>query len=76
MINIHYGKLITSFVLIVFLFLQAHANSNVPITDGYIKTSIPGSDITAAYMTITNNNNKAITLQKISSSISDSIEFH
>ena len=76
MINIHYGKLITHFVLIFFCTLQVHAKNNISITDGYIKASIPGSDITAAYMSITNSNNKAITLQKITSPVSDSIEFH
>ena len=46
------------------------------MTDGYIKASIPGSDVTAAYMTISNATNKAITLQKISSTISDRVEIH
>lgn len=52
------------------------ASNDITVAEGYIKASIPGSDITAAYMTISNTANKAITLQKITSTISDRIEIH
>lgn len=52
------------------------ASSEISVSDGYIKASIPGSEITAAYMAISNSGAKAITLQKISSTISDRIEIH
>lgn len=55
---------------------HVHATSDVTVADGYIKASIPGSNITAAYMTIKNDSDKEITLQKISSTISDRIEIH
>lgn len=55
---------------------KANAESNVSVSDGYIKASIPGSDVSAAYMTIANKHDKDITLQKITSSISDQIEMH
>jgi copper(I)-binding protein len=66
-------------ILLVFLFsmvTHVKANEAINITDGYIKESIPGSDITAAYMTLNNTGNKVITLQKITSLISDRIEIH
>lgn len=70
------------FIVFIFLFttisnVSAHGSPNkVTITDGYIKASIPGSDITASYMTINNDSDKVITLQKVTSSISDRIEIH
>ncbi len=74
--NIHYKELFLFFVFLLVITNHADAKSEITITDGYIKASIPGSDITAAYMTINNNSDKAITLQKITSSISDRIEIH
>ena len=74
--NIHYGKLFLFFALLFGLINNTHATSMITVEDGYIKPSIPGSDITAAYMTLKNTGDKAITLQKISSTISDRIEIH
>jgi len=74
--NILYRK---ALVLLIFLFTmvnQVNASSALTVTEGYIKASIPGSDITAAFMTLNNEGDKAITLQKITSSISDRIEIH
>lgn len=73
---IHY---ITVFSLLTVLFSMvnpAKATSLITVTDGYIKASIPGSGVTAAYMTIKNSTDKEITLLKISSTISDRIEIH
>ena len=67
------------FALLVCLFSlvnTAKASNAISIKDGYIKASIPGSNITAAYMTLVNQSDKAITLQKITSDISDRIEIH
>jgi copper(I)-binding protein len=72
--NIYYGKLFIVFLLCIAN--HAHAVNAIKITDGYIKASIPGSDITAAYMTINNHSDKALTLQKITSTISSRIEIH
>lgn len=55
---------------------NAYAASAITITEEYIKASIPGSNVTAAYMTISNTSDKAITLQKVSSIISDRVEIH
>jgi len=74
--NIHYGKLFLFVALLLGLVNNTHATSLITVENGYIKASIPGSDITAAYMTLKNIGDKAITLQKISSTISDRIEIH
>jgi len=63
-------------MLLIGMITNVYATSGVTVSEGYIKASIPGRDITAAYMTINNAGNKAITLQKISSTISDRIEIH
>ncbi len=74
--NNYWLKLISLCVLLLAMASQVHAASTITVAQGYIKASIPGSDITAAYMTISNASIKAITLQKITSSISDRIEIH
>lgn len=74
--NIHYKKIGIFFTLLLGMITTVYATSPITVTDGYIKESIPGTDITAAYMTISNTGDKAITLQKVSSTISDRIEIH
>jgi len=74
--NIHYGKFFLIFALLLVMINNTHATSLINAEDGYMKASIPGSDITAAYMTLNNTGDKAITLQKITSTISDRIEIH
>jgi len=74
--NIHYKQFFLLFVFLLSITNYAQAKSEITTTEGYIKASIPGSDITAAYMTINNNSDKPITLQKITSSISNRIEIH
>jgi copper(I)-binding protein len=74
--NIHYGKRFIFFTLLLVMTSNVYATSDITVTDGYIKASIPGSSVTAAYMTISNTGNKAITLQKVSSTISDRVEIH
>ncbi|MFQ3266427.1 MAG: copper(I)-binding protein [Colwellia sp.] len=74
--NIHYRKIFIIFMLLIGMITNVYATSDIRVSEGYIKASIPGSSITAAYMTISNAGNKAITLQKISSTISDRIEIH
>lgn len=48
----------------------------ITVTNGYLKKSIPGSSVTAAYMTINNQGDKSIALTKVTSTISDRIEIH
>jgi copper(I)-binding protein len=55
---------------------NVYATSTITVTDGYVKASIPGSEVTASYMTLSNTSDKAITLQKVSSTLSDRIEIH
>ncbi|PKH85861.1 copper chaperone PCu(A)C [Colwellia sp. Bg11-28] len=74
--NIHYRKVSILFALLFGMTSNVYATSPITVTDGYIKASIPGTDITAAYMTINNTSDEAITLQKVSSTISDRIEIH
>jgi hypothetical protein len=74
--NIHYKKLLVAFVFLLPLFVKADANKIITVSDGYVKSSIPGSDITAAYMSITNHSTQKISLQKITSPLSDRIEIH
>ncbi|HCM47790.1 MAG TPA: copper chaperone PCu(A)C [Colwellia sp.] len=74
--NIHYRKIFIIFMLLIGMITNVYAMTDITVSEGYIKASIPGSSITAAYMTISNAGNKAITLQKISSTISDRIEIH
>ncbi len=66
-------------IAVLFLFVsinQVYASATIKISDGYIKASIPGSDVTAAYMKITNISDRTITLEKITSAISEQIEMH
>ena len=74
--NIHYKKVGIFFTLLLGMISNVYAINPITVTDGYIKASIPGSNVTAAYMTISNTASKAITLQKVSSIISDRVEIH
>jgi len=65
--------------LIVFCLLLSgtvNASNAITVSDGYIKASIPGSEVTAAYMTINNSSNEVITLKRVTSTISDRVEIH
>lgn len=74
--NIHYRKVAIFFTLLFALTSNVYATSAITVTDGYVKASIPGSEVTASYMTLSNTSDKAKTLQKVSSTISDRIEIH
>jgi copper(I)-binding protein len=74
--NIHYRQFFFLLALLLGLTNNSYATSMISVENGYIKANIPGSDITAAYMTLKNTGDKAITLQKINSTISDRIEIH
>ena len=74
--NIYSLKAIIAVLLLFVSINQVYASATIKISDGYIKASIPGSDVTAAYMKITNISDRTITLEKITSAISDQIEMH
>ncbi|TPH16111.1 copper chaperone PCu(A)C [Litorilituus lipolyticus] len=71
-----------SFVLITivsFFAVSIQANElsiEIKAADAYVRASIPGTEITSAYMTIVNNSEKTVTLTKVSSKISPQIEIH
>ncbi len=74
--NIHYRKVAIFCTLLFAMMSNVYAAKTITVSDGYVKASIPGSDVTASYMTLRNTSNKAITLQKVSSTVSDRIEIH
>lgn len=48
----------------------------IEITHGYVRETIPGTTISAAYMEIKNTTNKPIQLLSVSSNVSQRIELH
>ena len=74
--NIHYTKVAIFCTLLFAMMSNVYAAKTITVNDGYVKASIPGSNVTASYMTLRNTSNKAITLQKVSSTVSDRIEIH
>jgi hypothetical protein len=69
-------KQITALFLLFASINHVYAHADVKISEGYIKANIPGSDVTAAYMQIINNSDNAITLEKVTGTISNQIEIH
>ena len=74
--NIHYRKVAIFCTLLFAMMGNVYAANTITVNDGYVKASIPGSEVTASYMTLRNTSNKAMTLQKVSSTVSDRIEIH
>jgi len=68
------------FTLTVFLFTlfcsTFSSAQNIEISDGYIRETLPGNQITSAYLKITNANNHEILFIGASSNISPKIEIH
>ena len=64
-----------SLLFLLLLSMPIQAN-NIVIENPYIRESIPGNNITSAYMTITNGSTKPITLTSVISPISKQIEIH
>ncbi len=52
------------------------AVSRISVDDGYIRATIPGTTVSSAYMTITNNAEKPAILVGASSDVSERIEIH
>jgi copper(I)-binding protein len=73
----HYLFLLFLFCNQISFYCLAQAEeSDISVEQAYIRASIPGSDISSAYMIITNNSEKAVTLLGASSNISPRIELH
>jgi len=54
----------------------AHEIGNIVIDAPHIRATIPGTNVTSAYMSIKNKSNKTVVLTGASSSVSDRIEIH
>ncbi|MDO6426259.1 copper chaperone PCu(A)C [Thalassotalea sp. 1_MG-2023] len=54
----------------------AHAEQKVTVENGYIRATIPGTDVSSAYMVISNHSMKNKKLIGASSDISSRIEIH
>jgi hypothetical protein len=74
--NIFCLKQIAALFLLFASINYVYAHEDVKISEGYIKANIPGSDVTAAYMEVINNSDSAITLEKVTGTISNQIEIH
>ncbi len=55
---------------------EAAKNGIVTITDGFIRETIPGTNISSAYLTITNHSHKDVVLVAASGDFSPRIEIH
>jgi len=62
-----------SFSLFYSVFSSAQ---NIEVSDAYIRETLPGNQISSAYMKISNNTDHQITIIGASSSISPKIEIH
>ena len=65
-----------AFSLINSVAFSAQHNSEIIVESAYIRATIPGTDITSAYMSIKNNSDGQVILIGASSSVSDRIEIH
>jgi hypothetical protein len=66
---------ITGFVFFTLSTSKVFAD-DITVEPGYIRATIPGTSISSAYMTITNNTDKKLNLLGASSEVSQRIEIH
>ena len=64
------------FILLTFFVQISVFAQQIIVSDGYLRATIPGTSISAAYMTIENLGENSVTLTGASSNISPSIEIH
>lgn len=50
--------------------------AKVSVEKGYVRATIPGTQVSSAYMVIKNPTNKALSLIGVSSNVSDKVELH
>lgn len=62
--------------IVALLCLSAQAQAELIIEDGHARAVPPGQKISAAYMKLTNNQEKAITLVGGESSLAEKVEVH
>lgn len=68
-------KLLTVSTLLLISTLSVFAGQ-LTVTEGHVRATIPGTNVSSAYMTLTNNNDSALTLVGATSDVSDRIEIH
>lgn len=56
--------------------LSATAEAQLQISDSHIRAVIPGSENTAAYLSIYNDSDKEVTLVSAKSDVASKVEFH
>lgn len=54
----------------------AYESSGIVVENSYVRESIPGTDISSAYMALKNTSTKNVSLVTASSEVSDRIEIH
>ena len=69
-------RLIIFFSLYACLFINSVLAHEVIMHDGYVRETIPGTQVSSAYMTIDNHSEKAITLIGASTNVSQRVEIH
>ncbi len=70
------SHIISCLLLLMITITTSVQATNLTVSDGFIRESIPGTTISSAYMTLTNMGEKSVTLVGASSKISARIEIH
>lgn len=71
-------KLLNRYVLGLFTFVLSFGvfGADIRVSEQYIRETIPGTQISSAYMTLSNQLDKEMVLIAVSSNISERIELH
>ncbi|OUS26403.1 hypothetical protein A9Q98_10820 [Thalassotalea sp. 42_200_T64] len=70
-------KIRFSIAVLLSTFLSFNAfSAELLISEQYVRETIPGTEISSAYMTITNRSAKMVKLTTVTSSVSERIEMH
>ncbi|WOH37103.1 copper chaperone PCu(A)C [Thalassotalea fonticola] len=62
--------------LISFFISSSVLAADISVSEQYVRETIPGTTISSAYMSLSNQSNKPVTLTSVSSTISKRIEMH
>lgn len=62
--------------LISFFLSTSVLAADISVSEQYVRETIPGTSISSAYMSLSNQSNKSITLTSVTSSVSNRIEMH
>jgi copper(I)-binding protein len=72
----HLALAVTIIALLISFAAQAGKVDSIVVSNAYIRASIPGTIHSSAYMGINNNDEKTVTLVRVSSKISPRVEMH